>query len=166
MICFCAANVLFCSQQTLPCVELPVAQSAFGWGSGDPCEGKEYCLTVYLTPWCPACKSSVTFINELREYFSDNNQFALQVIVGADGEANLEQMAKQIGKLVYIDADAKFRRATGVHAYPTWLLTDKNRKIIKMYKRGAPYGGTTESRIKFFFEKELDFKLSRLSRGQ
>jgi hypothetical protein len=77
------------------------------------------------------------------------------VVVGADNAASLETMAGQIGGLVYIDSEAQFGRASGIHAYPTWLVSDRDGIIVRKYARGAPHGGTVDERIRFFLEKEL-----------
>ena len=59
---------------------------------GGRCLG-EKCLTVYVAPWCPACKSLRPTIIELAETLGDEG-IEVKVIVGQDSQKATEKYAE------------------------------------------------------------------------
>ncbi len=121
----------------------------------DSCASRSRCIIVYMAPWCPVCHASLPFVKDLRESLRANKDVGFKIIVGDDDKRRTEEMADEIEGLVFLDPDQRFKTALGVYAVPTWIVLDRERRVLKRRSEGAPIGGDRESRIDMFLTQRL-----------
>jgi thiol-disulfide isomerase/thioredoxin len=122
--------------------------------SSDPCKEKERCLAVYLASWCPACKSAVPIIKEIRKFALDSEEVGMKIILGRDEPENLEDLADEIEGEVFFDEDDRFFSAMRARAIPHWWVWDKNGKILVDFS-GSFSGGSLEDLVNHVIDEEL-----------
>ncbi len=93
---------------------------------GNSCEGRNYCVVVYLAPWCPYCREEIPYLRTLLDK-TRNGDTGLKVVVGlghspGDNEAMADKIAKQG---VMIDTNRKIATSLGVRSLPTFTVLDK-----------------------------------------
>lgn len=93
------------------------------------------CLTVYVAPWCPACKQSVGMINNLVDDLKKDGLEA-HVIVGHDEVEKLQGFGKRFRVPVLLDPDKTFFETVDVEAVPYFAVTDGDGTILEEM-RGA-----------------------------
>lgn len=124
--------------KALPSPEL----SAFGDAALEaPCSGRKHCVTVYVTPWCSACRAVVPLLQPLRARAVATDSVGLKIIVGGAGRAAIEGMARQIGGRVYLDELDDFARSASVRSVPHWWVTDSKGRVKRDFAgayAGAP----------------------------
>jgi len=117
------------------------------------CHDKDLCVTVFLAPWCPACKTAYGTLNELDALLRDQPRIGMQVVVGWDDPEALQSLARRHQGEVFLDIDSTFRRSVGVRGVPSFLVYDRNFKIRERFSSGAPRGGTHETRMNWLIDK-------------
>lgn len=117
----------------------PLLPQRNGFFASDQCIGKQRCLIVFLTPWCPACKASVGFVKSVGRFVRTNSSLGMQIVVGNDTEQKLRAMAGELGEFTYLDIDGTVDRALRGGGVPRWGVIDANRKIINLGS-GLPAG--------------------------
>lgn len=92
---------------------------------GDTCSQKDFCLVVYLAPWCPHCRNAVSSTQDMLKRTS-SGKFGVRVVVGMgrDPKENAD-FATQIAPGVQIDRDMKIARDLGVQSVPAYRVLDK-----------------------------------------
>lgn len=95
-----------------------------------PCAGREYCVFVYMAPWCPACKAAIPLVSDLRNFWRDNDRPGMMVIIGNGKPDALEAMARLMGSPVFLDKQDKFLHAAGVRHFPYFIVVDKEKNIL------------------------------------
>ncbi len=95
-----------------------------------PCDGREYCVYIYLAPWCPHCKERISFIHNYRKIWAEKDRPGLMVIVGNDKLSALQNMAKQIGAPVFLDPKEGFRKEFHISAFPYYMVVDAKKNIV------------------------------------
>jgi len=100
-------------------------------GNNDPCFNKNHCAVIYLAPWCSACNQLAPQLIQLLQKANSLHEIGIAVIIGKGRthEEN-ESYAKKFGVNALVDNDEKIEQALGISYYPTFLIFDKNRKII------------------------------------
>lgn len=103
-----------------------VAHFAFKPSDGkseSPCLITKYCLTAYVTPWCPACEQTKPTLKRLQSVFNDGS-VGVQVIMGQDQLAKLEAACSDYGSGCGLDSDGVISKNLGVGSFPTYFLWD------------------------------------------
>ena len=97
------------------------------YGIPNNCMGKKYCITVFVAPWCPACKESEATFRMLNDYIRKNrSEIGFGLVMGAgSAEQNLTEKAVLAPLEVTLDDSGEIFKNRGITAYPTWIVTDK-----------------------------------------
>ena len=92
------------------------------------CMGKKYCITVFVAPWCPACKASEATFRMLNDYVRKNrSEIGFGLVMGAgSAEQNLAEQAVLSPLEVTLDNSGEIFKNRSITAYPTWIVTDKS----------------------------------------
>lgn len=107
--------------------------------SGDPCYQKEKCVIVYVTPWCPACESSIETIKEMDRLWNapdSKRKYGLKVFVGQDELQKCQEKVTSIGNFARVDERDQFYKFHRVSVFPMWLVFDAKGKEVKRVKGG------------------------------
>lgn len=133
-----AAGVwFFLSPKKIPEMALKKFPSTFAEEKvlvGGPCSA-EKCLTVYLAPWCGACKSLTPMIVDLNSQM-ETDGIPFTIVVGADTPAKILDYAGTYPLPVVMDLESKYKKAASINNYPTFIVTNKKGQVIKRYKGG------------------------------
>ena len=108
--------------------------------TADPCLNKQRCVIVNIAPWCPACASTLPLIRVLRDAWMNSPRYGFKIIVSADRLDALQDEARSIGDNTYVDPENRFVKMTHFNAFPTWVVLDENKKMLRHFA-----GGTAES---------------------
>ncbi len=103
---------------------------------GGRCAVKK-CLTVYVAPWCPACKALKPTIISLKNQLEIEGM-EVKVIVGQDSQKTTEKYASDYPFPTLLDADGKFFKKTKQSGVPFFLVSNSKGKVINSLT-----GGTT-----------------------
>lgn len=106
--------------------------------SSEVCRAKKQCVLVYLTPWCPTCRGTVSLVNQMMEYWKNSSSIGLMAIVGGDNENQLLEMASNIKNYAFLDTDNSFGNSANIQSVPTWFVINEDRKILKRQSGGYP----------------------------
>jgi hypothetical protein len=98
----------------------------------DGCNDKDRCITVYVAPWCPVCKSSQSTMRLMHNYFeTKRTDIGLNVVIGADKPENNAKERDLLSPLSAVTDDSgEIMRANAVSAFPTWIVRDRTGKEI------------------------------------
>ncbi|MCA9563503.1 MAG: hypothetical protein KC561_08435 [Myxococcales bacterium] len=132
------AVVLFSSREkgseraeTAPVFELePALANADG---EDPCLGTERCVTVYVAPWCPACRRSRPTVRQVQEVCENDPTTGFRVVVGQDRPGPVEQMATAYGSGTFVDPSGQYYRQLGGDGVPFWFVSDAQGQILTAF---------------------------------
>lgn len=116
-------------------------------------EDKSKCLVVYIAPWCSACKEFLTelfpiMLTRLEKY----PQIGLEVIVGADKESALKNLALAVGRPCLLDPKKNLFKKLGLRAFPSFIGLKKNGKVIHTASGFRTQGSTAEEAMDHFIE--------------
>ncbi len=102
------------------------------FGVPGSCKDKKYCVTVFVAPWCPACKTSHSTFFVLAEYLLKNrSDVGFGVVIGAGSAAENNAEKEVLSKLdVQIDDTGVVFKNRRVSGYPTWVVNDYSGKEI------------------------------------
>lgn len=107
----------------------------------DPCEGKEYCIAIYLAPWCPHCKASQPMIRDLQLDSKKSKMYGIKLFIGNDSKQNTGKMSSNFLPPVFDDTRSKLK-GLFPKGVPTWVVMNmKNRKIVRE-DAGLPQDGS------------------------
>lgn len=108
----------------------PIAKSETDTPSS--CVGKKLCITVYVAPWCGACRISQPTFKALNAYLPKHrDDVGFSVVVG--GASPNEHLAEQkkLNPVQSVADDAGvILKSRGIKAFPTWIVHDSNGKEI------------------------------------
>lgn len=110
------------------------------------CEVKPLCITVYVAPWCGACKMSQPTFQALNAYLPRHRKdVGFRIVVG--GASPNEHHAEQ--KLLspiqsFADDRGELMRRFGVQAFPTWIVSDPTGKVVSRKAGGLQISGDAE----------------------
>lgn len=99
-------------------------------GSIDRCQFKERCMLVYMTPWCPACKATLPFVQALHRYSMSRNDLGVQLYVGGDSSENINSMIARSGLPAVADLSRKAGMQIPGRSVPRWAVIDKEGDIV------------------------------------
>lgn len=129
---------------------------ATGGYQADPCDQKQRCVVVYVTPWCPACKSAIGFLNGLHDRLKSSPKVGMKVIVGGDELTRLRAMASSFNAATFLDSEDKFSSKTRINGVPTVWVIDGNSNILRRALPGAVSGGSSKDQLySYYIDKYL-----------
>ena len=104
---------------------------------GGRCTSKK-CLTVYVAPWCPACKKLKPTIISMKNQLEIEGM-EVKVVVGNDSQKATEKYASSYPFPTLLDADGKFFKKAKQSGVPFFLVSNSKGKVISELT-----GGTTD----------------------
>jgi thiol-disulfide isomerase/thioredoxin len=108
-----------------------IAYTAAAAKQSDPCAGKKFCATIYVAPWCPACKAELP---RFRNYLSKahlNRDYGLKIVVGRGQKPeDNEAMARQLGAGAVVDPDGKIFNDLRVQQFPSFFILDGEKSVV------------------------------------
>lgn len=106
--------------------------------NGDTCGSKKFCLVVYLAPWCPHCKSSLSHTQALlqKSRFGDTG---VRVVVGMSQGGDSQAMARRIATNVALDDEEVVAKKLAIHAVPAYVVLDADGAKIVDGQEGAEW---------------------------
>lgn len=134
IVCAIIAAIGFWTSEpsTLPTAYLDVYENGRHSESGAMIGGKcisGKCLTVYVAPWCPACKGLTPTINKLANELEAEG-ISTQIIVGYDKLAKVKAYSKRYTLPIYEDANASFYQSADISGVPYFAITDVKGDIV------------------------------------
>lgn len=98
--------------------------------------GSKKCLTVYVAPWCPACKTlKPTIISMKKEVEAEGVE--VRIIVGQDSQKATEKYASSYPFPTLLDADGKFFKKAKQKGVPFFLVSNSKGKVISELAGGT-----------------------------
>jgi thiol-disulfide isomerase/thioredoxin len=142
-----------------PSQVLPDAIASF-----DACKDIDYCLAIFVAPWCSECKEAMpslekiySLINEGKFEIKSKKAKAL-MIVGQDTEEKILEYSKRIDVAkVHQDAKGAFSDALFVRRIPTIIMWQKDLSVVKRYSSRIPFR-FPERDAELLLEKEFGFR--------
>lgn len=98
--------------------------------SGNTCEGRDFCVSVYMAPWCPHCKTALPKVQQLLSKTQMGGKTGVRVVIGMGEPAQNEAMANAIAKNVVLDHDTKIAKQLNVRGVPSFIVLDKEGTVI------------------------------------
>jgi thiol-disulfide isomerase/thioredoxin len=99
--------------------------------SGDTCGGKEFCVSVYMAPWCPHCKTALPQVQKMLALTQTGGKTGVRVVIGMGEPDKNEAMAKSIAKEgVVIDHDTSIAKKLNIRGVPSFIVLDKEGTVI------------------------------------
>ncbi len=93
------------------------------------------CLTVYVAPWCPACKKLKPTIISLKDKL-ESEGMEVKVIVGKDSLAKTKKYASTYPFPTLLDADGAFYDKAKRSGVPFFLVSNNKGKIVNSLTGG------------------------------
>lgn len=102
------------------------------FGIPNSCTGKKYCITVFVAPWCPACKSSQESFRSIAQYLPQNRpDVGFGVVIGAGSPEENHSEKDVLAQLdVQTDDSGSILKKRNITSFPTWLINDPTGKEI------------------------------------
>lgn len=108
----------------------PAAQAEFG--TPQSCAGKKLCITVYVAPWCGACRISQPTFKALNAYLPKyRSDIGFGVVVGGSSpheHSSEQQKLSPVESLA--DNGGTILKNRGIKAFPTWIVNDSTGKEV------------------------------------
>lgn len=97
----------------------------------DPCDGKKFCATIYVAPWCPACKAELPRFRGYLKNAPKQKDYGLKIVVGnGQKPGDNEEMAKQIGAGAVVDNSGQIFQQLKVTKFPSFYILDKDQSVV------------------------------------
>jgi thiol-disulfide isomerase/thioredoxin len=97
----------------------------------DPCDGKKFCATIYVAPWCPACKAELPRFRGYLEKARTQKDYGLKIVVGRGQKpGDNEAMAKQIGAGAVTDDSGETFDQLKVTKFPSFYILDREKSVV------------------------------------
>ena len=87
-------------------------------------------LLVFWATWCPHCNAAVPAINDLQSRLSGRLQILAVDYMESRKKVKAFMKAKNIAYTVLLDSDGKAARKFRVAGIPTYILLDKQGKVV------------------------------------
>lgn len=138
-----------------PRLPTPEVLEAVNRTNTDPCNAAQYCVVVYLAPWCGACQSELPWIGELQNAALSTKGVRFMIVVGSDERANLLGMARQLPQGAFLDAKGVYKSSLGVYAFPSFFLVDHERQVLKHFRPYYEPDDLSPGKLKSFVSLNL-----------
>lgn len=91
------------------------------------CKIKKHCITAFVAPWCPVCKSSVSSLRLIDDYLLKyRKDVGLNIVVGAAAPDSNDKEVSQLQPLKAVaDNTGEIMKSEHIQAFPTWIVRDK-----------------------------------------
>lgn len=97
----------------------------------DPCAGKKFCATIYVAPWCPACKAELPRFRRYLDNARTQKDYGLKIVVGrGQNPGDNEAMARQLGAGAVVDNNHQIFRQLQVTKFPSFYILDSENSVI------------------------------------
>jgi thiol-disulfide isomerase/thioredoxin len=124
--------------------------SVVGGGAGDSSSGSRSAKMVLLdfwASWCGPCRQSVPDLKQLQKAYGSDQLEVISVNEDKDENAGRSFVAQnQMNWEQQFDSNGEMSQQYGVHAFPTFILTDERGKVLQRFEGEDP-GQTLASRI-------------------
>jgi len=97
---------------------------------GNTCSGRDFCISVYMAPWCPHCKSAVPQVQKLLSASQSAQKPGVKVVIGMGEPEQNEAMGKSIARDVALDNDTSLAEKLKIQGVPSYLVLDKEGTVI------------------------------------
>ena len=100
--------------------------------NGDTCEGRDRCVSVYMAPWCPHCKTAVPQVQKMIQKAQRGGKTGVRVIIGMGHQpGDNQKMASAIASSgVVIDDSTEIARKLNVQGVPSFKVLDKEGMVL------------------------------------
>lgn len=102
------------------------------FGIPNSCLGKKFCITVFVAPWCPACKASQGSFSSISQYLPQNRpDIGFGVVIGNGSLAENNAEKEVLSNLdVQTDNTGLIFKKRNISSFPTWVVNDQTGKEI------------------------------------
>jgi thiol-disulfide isomerase/thioredoxin len=111
-------------------MELSLESAAGGRVSLARFAGRTPVLLVFWATWCPHCNAAVPAINDLQSRLSGRVQILAIDYMESREKVKAFMKAKKIAYPVLLDSDGKAARTFRVAGIPTYILLDREGRIV------------------------------------
>ena len=108
---------------------------------------EEKCLTVYVAPWCPACKSLRPTIIDMAKTLKDEG-VDVKIIVGQDTQKATEKYATSYPFPVLLDPNGEFFKKANQRGVPFFMVSDRKGKVVSKMAGGTTHIPTMRDKLK------------------
>lgn len=117
------------------------------------CEGKAQCITVYVAPWCPACKMSEPTFRMFHSYLGKNHpDIGFKIIIGGGKPSqNAEHQIALRPMATLTDDSGEIMQNLKVSGFPTWIVTDSSGK--ELFRNAGGLQLSQEEQVELFLKQ-------------
>jgi thiol-disulfide isomerase/thioredoxin len=129
--------------------------SVVGNGAGDSSGSRsaKVVLLDFWASWCGPCRQSVPDLKQLQKEYRSDQLEVISVNEDKDESAGRNFVAQnQMNWEQQFDSDGEMSQQYGVHAFPTFILTDDRGKVLQRFEGEDP-NQTLASRIGPYLDK-------------
>jgi thiol-disulfide isomerase/thioredoxin len=130
--------------------------SVVGNGAGDSSSGSGPAKVVLLdfwASWCGPCRQSVPDLKQLQKTYGSDQLEVISVNEDKDESAGRNFVAQnQMNWEQQFDSNGEMSQQYGVHAFPTFILTDERGKVLQRFEGEDP-SQTLASRLGPYLNK-------------
>ncbi len=115
----------------------PSSANATGY---DPCKGKDYCVIVFMAPWCSACKATMPIVKSMMRQYSSSTTIGIKPVIGRGRTTeSMEKMAAKIGTGTFIDPAGQVMQTASKNTVPHWFVIDSDGTLKKEMDGVIPF---------------------------
>lgn len=116
-------------------------------GIPQSCLGKQYCITVFVAPWCGACQSSEPGFLTMNRYIASNRpDIGFGIVVGAGTPSENQRKKDELSDLSSrVDEGDAAMKLRNIRAFPTWIATDLRGNEI--FRKAAVYHMSSDQEV-------------------
>jgi thiol-disulfide isomerase/thioredoxin len=127
-----------------------VMQTESEWaqmGVPSSCKNKNKCITVYIAPWCGVCRQTEPTLRALFLALPRlRPDVGFGIVIGGDSPGNhLKKQQELVPMETLIDETGTILDKRGVHAFPTWIINDKDGN--ELFRQAAGFNATTDQQL-------------------
>lgn len=130
-------------------------QAKFQLGVPENCNSKKYCITVYVAPWCPACKATQSAFFAIQKYIPEHRKdVGFGVVVGAASKGENEAEVNELKPVeAYADNSGQIMKNRNIKSFPTWIINDQSGQEI--FRQPGGFQITDEGQVALIFKQFL-----------
>lgn len=97
----------------------------------EPCEHRERCLMVFLSPSSAEAAESLKTVQDLRDRWKLSSKVGVKIVLTEGEESELYRYSEQVGENSFIDHIGFYRNKLKLRQFPTWIVLDGKRKLLE-----------------------------------